>query len=107
MINQVEASAGIVVFDTWSDLLADADVIHFIDSNTSLNGLVNGWSRKSDTCHLVGLYWKCVSQLKAFVWVERVESESNIADGPTKDRYDTLESLGAVEVQPVLKNIYR
>ena len=107
MINQVEASAGIVALDTWADLLRDSDVIHFIDSNTSLNGLVNGWSRKSDTCHLVGLYWKRAALLKAFMWIDRVESESNIADGPTKNRYDSLDKLDAVEVQPEVDCLYR
>ena len=59
----------------------------------------NGWSRQSDTCHLVGLYWKQAAALKAFMWVDRVETDSNIADGPTKHRYDNLDILKAREVK--------
>ena len=40
------------------------------------------------------------AKLKVFSWIERVESRSNIADGPTKCRHDTLNDLNAREVTP-------
>ena len=100
MINQVEACAGIVALDTWSNLLVSSEIIHFIDSNTSLHSLVNGWSRMSDTCHLVGEYWRRAARLRCYPWLERVESGSNVADGPTEENLTLMESLCAVEVSP-------
>ena len=95
-----------VSYCTWRDVLSGADVIHFIDSNTSLSNLVNGWSRKEDTCRLVGAYWQEVASLKAFVWIERVESKSNVADGPTKGRFDSMVYLEAQKVDPVVTALF-
>ena len=98
MINQVEASAGVAALSTWKDHFNSADVIHFIDSNTALSSLINGWSRKSDTSQLVGEYWKLACRCNCYIYLDRVESKSNIADGPTKDRLGPLIEMGAKEV---------
>ena len=105
MINQVEACAGVVAFDTWPHLLRDCELIHFIDSNTSLSSIVNGWSRHSDTCKIVGTYWKKACLLKCFPWLERVESHSNVADGPTKDNLALVQALDAREATPVVSGL--
>ena len=97
MINQVEAAAGVAAFETWSELLKGADVIHFVDSNTALSSLINGFSRKSDTSQLIHQYWTLACHVDALVYLDRVESKSNISDGPTKDRLENLIRLGAVE----------
>ena len=86
MINQVEASACVVAPDTWGPRILQSDVLHVIVSNTSLSSFINGWSRKSDTCKLVGEYWLRASKHQLYIYLDRVESKSNIADGPTKGR---------------------
>ena len=85
-------------FRSWPVALSNCELIHFIDSNTSLSSLVNGWSRQSDTCHLVGEYWRKACSLQCFPWLERVESESNIADGPTKNDLSFMKRINALEV---------
>ena len=100
MINQVECSAGMVSLDTWPELLKDADIIHFLDSNTSLGALIKGSSPVGETTQLVGAYWSRVNRLRCFVWLDRVESGSNIADGPTKFNESLLRDMGAEEVAP-------
>ena len=105
-INQVEASAGVVSLSTWKAVLAECDAIHFIDSNISFGSLANGWSRVSDTCHLVGRYWKVAATLRIFIWIDRVESKTNIADGPAKYRYDNVEFIKARQVTPAVSELF-
>ena len=105
MINQVECSAGIVALDTWPDLFRESDVIHFLDSNTSLGSLIKGSSPIGETSQLVGAYWARINRLKTYAWLDRVESKSNIADGPTKFNDALLLELGAKEVQPVVDGL--
>jgi hypothetical protein len=107
MINQIEAAAGVVALDTWSELLQDVDLIHFIDSNTALSCTIKGHSSKTDTTLLVGEYWLRAAQLRAFIYLDRVESLSNLADGPTKNELALLQEMGAIEDTPVLDSLYR
>ena len=67
-------------------------------SETALSSLINGWGRKTDTTRLVGHYWRLACRCNAFVYLERVESKSNISDGPTKDRLGPLLVLRAKKV---------
>lgn len=51
--------------------------------------------------------WKRFAQLHARVWVERVPTEDNIADLPSREEYELLKSLGAKRVPGFLEPIFQ
>ena len=78
----------------------------FIDSMTALSSIVNGWSRHEDTSLLCHSLWRVCNNLGTFAYFDRVESKSNIADGPTKGRLSNLELLGARQISPVTDALF-
>ena len=51
---------------------------------------------------IIGKIWMHLAALDADLHAARVESEANIADGPTRDMFDHLEALNAKYVSPQL-----
>ena len=56
-MGQLEIFVGPVALDTWSDHLAEQEVIHFVDNDSVVACLVKGYSPKVDSVALVGDYW--------------------------------------------------
>jgi len=83
-IQLVELFAGPVALDTFADEIRDQPVIHFVDNNGALGSLVKGYSNKIDTIQLVAEYWIRAAALKAYMYIDRVESDSNISDDPSR-----------------------
>ena len=101
-ITQIEAIADVIALDTWAPLLARAPVIVFCDNDAASAALINGYSRKDDLCRIAGDFWLRAATLEAAVWIDRVESGSNIADGPSRNDSSVLDTLGAVFVEPCI-----
>jgi len=99
-IGQLEIFAGAVAVDAWADLLRDKQVLHFVDNDSATASLVKGYSPQEDSCALVGDYWLRVAALKASVYVDRVESKSNLADGPSRVDLQEVATLGAKFTPP-------
>ncbi len=99
-MGQLEIFAGPVALDTWGPLLQDTQVIHFVDNDSATSCLVKGYSPKEDSCKLVGDYWLRAAARRMNVYIDRVESKSNIADGPSRWDFKLPEQLGAVFHQP-------
>ena len=75
------------------------DVIHFAD-NTAANGAaVNGFSPAPDIARMQYMYQLRLAELRTRTWVEYVPSRANIADDPTRDRFDRLEQLSAERIE--------
>jgi hypothetical protein len=104
----VELFAGPVALDTFSDLLEERDVIHFVDNNSALGALVKGYSSKEDAIKIVAEYWLRAMKHRMLIYVDRVESKSNIADDPSRmNEFQVLPSLGATFREPVLSSLVR
>ena len=103
-IHLVELFAGPLALDTWLDVLRDRLVIHFVDNSAALGALVKGYSPSGDMLHLAGDHWLRWAHLRAFIYVDRVESKSNVSDEPSRpDVPNTvLDKLGAEFVDPCL-----
>ena len=59
--------------------------MHFIDNDSASACLVKGYAPTVDSCELVGQYWIRAAALKMSVYIDRVESKSNIADAPSRN----------------------
>ena len=51
---------------------------------------------------IVGRLWLQLDVLQTDLFVQRVESKANVADGPTRHFLEEVEKLGAVYCSPVL-----
>ena len=102
LINQAELLPVLVSRLTWAARLQDRRVIHWIDNDGVKDSLVNGYSRVSDSGDLLGIISLADIRLRLACWFDRVASPSNLADGPSREDYAEVESLGAVWTRPVI-----
>ena len=63
--------------------------------------LSKGYSAQVDSAAIVGHFWLLAASLKLDVYIDRVESKSNIADGPSRNEFALVELLGAEWTPPV------
>jgi len=61
--------------------ITDRPIIMFIDNGGAASNLVKGYSNKLDSAAIVGHFWLEASKSHAFIYVDRVESKSNLSDG--------------------------
>ena len=99
----VELFAGPVGFDTFASEMTGQHVIHWVDNNAALGALVKGYSNKSDAIRLVADYWLRAAKYKILPYIDRVESESNISDDPSRLNKDgVMDKIGAKYREPNL-----
>jgi hypothetical protein len=102
-INQAELLAAAAVYTTYPDILLERSIIHWIDSSSSIHGVFKGYSAKIDSAYIIHALHVAASSIRARIWVEYVDSKSNIADAPTRnddisrERVRRLFELGAIE----------
>lgn len=104
-MNQLEILAGPLALQTWSKQLATKQIIHFVDNDAAASSLVKGYSQKSDSCALTGSYWILAAKLALESYIDRVESKSNLADGPSRLNFDTMASLQASFTEPIIDSL--
>ena len=74
-------------------LRADESAILFCDNWAALDTAVKGSAKKKTWRELLKV-WEDID-LASLSWIARVPSKSNVADGPSRDSWDCLVSLGA------------
>ena len=99
-MGQLELLAAPFALATWAARLRNRSVLMFIDNNSAAANLVKGYSPQTDSAAIVGEFWLEAAQIRTSVYIERVESKSNIADGPSRLDYSILKFLGGSWQQP-------
>ena len=99
---QLELLAGPVSLTTWGQQVLDAKLLHFVDNDAASSCLVKGYSPKTDSSELVGIYWLTAAAHRVSIYIDRVESKSNLSDGPSRFDNELLTRLGSLEVKPIL-----
>lgn len=99
-MGQLEIYAGPVALYTWAAQLSGQHLLHFVDNDSASACLVRGYSPKADSCELVGLYWLSAARHWVASYIDRVESKSNLSDGPSRFDCELLHRLGSQEVTP-------
>eukprot|EP00971_Amphidinium_carterae_P139052 2756020-Amphidinium_carterae.1 len=94
MIGQIELFGAVLGLLTFRQEMAECDVIHFVDNDSATASLIRGSSNKSDSAKLVGLYWILAAVHRMNIFIDRVESKSNPADGPSRADCAALEMRG-------------
>jgi len=88
-----EALATLLGFATFPEFFTAADVHMFIDSTAAGGALLKGFCAASDILAISAAFWGFVAKVQCGVWLSRVDSHANIADGPT--RPDDLANSGS------------
>ena len=74
----------------------------YVDNTGGERALAKGAARSVDHNLLVHSIWHLSVKFGVGIWFERVASALNIADEPSREKYDTLLALGAKWVAPNL-----
>ena len=64
------------------------------------------YHKSFDHNQLIHEIWSHAFQFRMHLWVERVPSKWNIADCPSRFKYNLMEALNAVWRKPVLAELY-
>ena len=96
----VELVAPIVALETFKDLVRGSDLLLFIDSEVVEAALVKGYSSREDLCSLISVFWNLVLELRVRVFIDRVATDANPADWPSRDHLEVGESVGWATWKP-------
>ena len=83
-ICMIELLAAVMAVQTFREEIRGKLVLLFIDSEPVEAALIKGYSAKEDVCELVGIFWELVLELRCSVYIDRVPTDSNPADNPSK-----------------------
>ena len=101
----IQEALGIVLgLTTFQRELNDTLLLDFQDNVGVLGAVLKGSSGCLELNIIVNHIWVQVAQNKIGLHLARVESKANIADGPTRGRWDLLQKLGAERRQPQWPN---
>ena len=96
----VELFATIVALETFKQDLDGSSSLLFVDSESVQGALVKGYSAREDMCELVSLFWRAALGLRVNLYIDRISTDANPADHPSRNRMEVGRSLGWVEVAP-------
>ena len=106
-ISVVEAAAPAIAVTTLGGRLRRAHYLLLVDSESAEGSLVKGYSSKEDLCELAGAFWGMNIALGAAPYIDRVPTDSNPADEPSKGQFAELKRLGATYLKPVAPDFLR
>ena len=70
---------------TFGEQCRDANVTLFCDNVAQQGALTKGFSRDLDNAIFARLFWDMVAEHGINIWFERVSSEENLSDIPTRE----------------------
>ena len=90
IISQAELATVVLTRDETKRLLENRRVIFFVDNEAARFALIKGVSGKSSMQVLTSLFHELDLSSPCFHWIERVPSQSNPADLPTRGKTQEL-----------------
>ena len=54
--------------------------------------LIKGFSGRADLCQLIGVFWSLVRRLRIEIYIDRVPTDSNLADTPSRGNLDVAKA---------------
>ena len=92
-ITAIESAAVVVLLESFPEL-ENCLWIHFVDNDSALHSFVKGSSSSVPMNELSALVHQCCAERKLFFYVQRVESQSNPADPPSRGEAMPRDPLG-------------
>ena len=94
-IMMVELFAPLLALRAVPEPFRHAKAIALLDSEAAEGALVRGYSAKEDVCDLVGEFWAEALSLDTTFYLDRTPTDSNPADGPSRDDSEELLCRGS------------
>ena len=91
----LEHLAVVVSIASFAPLLVARTVRLWIDNSAGELQLAKGSARSADHNRLVHIVWTLAARFRIGLWVERVASEWNVADEPSREVPFAMVTLGA------------
>ncbi len=110
IISQAELATVVLIRDETRTILRDRRVIFFIDNEAARFALIKGVSGRSSMQTLTTAFHDIDMTSPCFHWIERVPSQSNPADWPTRGKTEDLVRLTGATYAGELKfseNVWR
>ena len=95
-----------LAFSTFGHLCKKRRVIVHSDNTGAECCLRKGTAKHTDHCHIVNELWGHVSRKRMQLWIQRVGTDDNWSDSPSRFLYDGLVEVGATECKPRLAECY-
>jgi len=93
-IFMVELIATVLVLETFRHYLKDKYVLLFVDAEAAEGALVKGYSSRTDVSLLVGRFWDLAQELNCSIYIDRVPTDANCSDAPSRNHPEIGEALG-------------
>ena len=78
-------------------------MIFFVDNNAALDGMIRGYSDSKASVSILKAYAEIDDANPCIPWFARVQSAANIADGPSRLKFEELEGLcGSMRAYPAV-----
>ena len=87
-ITAMEAFAPIAALETTPEIFEDSDIMWFVDNEAAVSSLIRGAARVEDIDAVAALTTVQAAKLKSSIWFEWIDSDSNPADGLSRDGVD-------------------
>ena len=102
IICQAELAAIPVALCTWAEVVANRQVLLFVDNDPAKDAAINGVSASDVSSKMVHEMRLLCTEKGVAPWFERVPSPSNISDPPSRGEFEELLALGASRVEPTI-----
>ena len=79
----------------FADDIKSKNIFIHVDNTAAQSSLINAGSTNHTSRSLVYLFLDLEQRLQFIPWVSRINSFSNIADGPSRNSFDEVMALGA------------
>ena len=94
-----------LLVSTFRELIRNTLRHLYVDNNGVVYSVIRGSGQAPEINLMVGHFWLEMSELSCCPRVFRVESEANVADGPTRDSlYLLVNTFKAVQRRPKLQH---
>jgi hypothetical protein len=93
-IAMVELFAVVVAAAAFADIIKGKRLLIFVDAEAIQGAVIKGYSGRADICELVGLFWAIVRELDVLVYIDRVPTDMNPADLPSRGMIQKCQDLG-------------
>jgi len=104
-IAMVELFATVVALTTFAKQLCGSWSFLMVDSEPVQGALVKGYSSREDLCELVSVFWKLALDCRVNLYIDRVPTDANPADHPSRNRMDVGRPLGWITVDPIFPSL--
>ena len=100
VIHQAELLPILVAMVTWQEVMAGRRIIVFVDNDAARSAVIKGSTASPASAKIVTAIWEMAVRSEMQLWIDRVPTSSNIADGPSRSQWASAIKLGVTKVTP-------